>query len=180
NGNVIVMDGALQAGFTNEEKYLDKLYQEALKKNIIISALSKTNNLYANDGNSVNGLLNSLAEHKTWYYYPIAEINDAEHKAKMFFVKLNPASRHIFRFEVFKDNIVNPKTIFNELMFNSSDPIFPGYPYGLVEADSAARVSNKEKDYLRTIFATKAGKEWEKLQNFLSSANAHDILDNIR
>jgi hypothetical protein len=61
----------------------------------------------------------------------------------------------------------------------SNDLIFPGYPYGLIQADQFARMSNKEKDYFIMFYKTKAGKGWEDIEKDLSSLNSHDILDRI-
>ena len=60
---------------------------------------------------------------------------------------------------------------------NCTDPIFIGYPYGLVEADRVARVSNHEKESLKTMFMVKLRNK--NVEKYLSSVNAHDILDRI-
>ena len=65
------------------------------------------------------------------------------------------------------------------LSANCKDPVFIGYPYGLIEADKNARISNQEKDMLLTLFSTKFGKDWERIKESLSNIDAHEILDNI-
>ena len=69
--------------------------------------------------------------------------------------------------------------LFSLLMKNSTDPVFLGYPYGLIEADKSARVSNKESEYLKTIFLVKAGKQLKKISQYFKSTDAHSILDKI-
>ena len=86
----------------------------------------------------------------------------------MFFIKLNKKSRHIFRFEVYKKNKFDVNEILTLLKINQ-DPVFLGYPYGLIEADKFARVTNNEKEYLKTILSLKRIEEKE----------AHEILDSI-
>ena len=65
----------------------------------------------------------------------------------------------------------------NEIASNCCDPIFVGYPYGLVEADRIARVSNQEKESLKTIFLVKLRNK--NIEKYLNAANAHEILDKI-
>ena len=62
---------------------------------------------------------------------------------------------------------------------NCNDSVFIGYPYGLIEADKNARVSNNEKNMLLTLFSAKFGKDWEKIKESLSNLDAHEILDSI-
>ena len=57
------------------------------------------------------------------------------------------------------------------------DPVFIGYPYGLVEADRIARISNQEKESLKTMFLVKLRNK--NIEKYLSSVNAHEILDRI-
>jgi hypothetical protein len=64
------------------------------------------------------------------------------------------------------------------LASNSNDPVFYGYPYSLIEADKEARVSNKEKEYFKTIFLSKSKKK-DRLKYLLSNLDSHDILDRI-
>lgn len=178
-GDIIIRDGTLQSSVTNEGKYFDEIYKKALGKNIMITALSKTTDLFTNAGNSVINALNNLSSMPIWYYYPVVEINNKEHKAEMYFIKLHEKSKYIFRFEVFKENNFDINKILSLLQDNSKDPVFLGYPYGLIEADRFARVSNKEKEYFKTLFMAKAGKDWHKIERSLSSVNAHDVLDRI-
>ncbi|MFB6199017.1 MAG: hypothetical protein ABEI52_12245, partial [Halobacteriaceae archaeon] len=59
----------------------------------------------------------------------------------------------------------------------SDDPVFPGYPYGLIEADRLARVSHDEAAAKRTRLQSAFGKDWERVEKRLHTRDAHDILD---
>ena len=67
--------------------------------------------------------------------------------------------------------------IINSIAANCNDPVFIGYPYGLIEADKIARIGNNEKEFLRTVFLTKLKKK--DIEKYLSAKNAHGILDRI-
>ena len=167
-GDIIVRDGSLQSSVTNEKIYFNKLYKKALEKNIIIAGLSKSSTLLTDKGNSLISTLSKMADKDEWYYYPVAKIEHPDHEAEMFFIKLNEKSRHVFRFEVYKKNKFDIDEILTLLKINQ-DPVFLGYPYGLIEADKFARVTNNEKEYLKTILSLKRIEEKE----------AHEILDSI-
>jgi len=97
----------------------------------------------------------------------------------MSFVKLHEKSKYIFRFEIYKEQKQHINNVINLISNNCKDAVFIGYPYGLIEADRTARVSNQEKDMMLTIFSAKFGKDWEKIKESLSNIDAHEILDNI-
>lgn len=177
--DVIVLDGSLQCTFTNERKYMDNLYERAMEKNIIICGLSKTTTLMTDKGNSIPNALNKFNIEGKWFYNPVVEIKSNEHKAEMAFVKLHERSKYIFRFEIYKEQKENLKDVVCLLADNCKDPVFVGYPYGLIDADRNARISNNEKDMLKTFFSVKFGKDWEKIKETLTSVDAHEILDKI-
>lgn len=179
NEDIIILDGDLKASITNEIDYLEELYKKAIEKNITICALSKTSELFTEKGNALIPILNEIAPNKEWYYYPLVKINNKAHKVNMYIVKLHKNSGYTFKFEMFNETEYNRDEILNLLKNNSKDAVFLGYPYGLIEADKLARVSNKEKDYLKTIFLTKLGKNNQKIAQYLNTLNTHNILDSI-
>lgn len=150
----IILDGTLQPTFKNEEKYLKKLPSN-------VSALAKTSSLFTASGNNPNLFLNRFSPLSCWSYH-------LENQA--YFVKLHPLAKHVFRFEG------NPQ-ILPYLLENSQDPLFLGYPYGLILADKFARVSNQEKNSLQTQFLLKS--ENKEILNYLTATNAHEILDSL-
>jgi len=175
--DIIVIDGNLQSTLSGENKCLEELYNSCSENSVILSALSKTTSLFTEDGNLLSAALSGLANYNVWFYYPIADINNSNHKAEMFFVKFHDKSKHIFRFEVFNAQKLKAEETINALASNCTDPIFIGYPYGLVEADRMARISNREKGSLKTFFLVKLKNK--NIENYLSAVNAHEILDRV-
>ena len=178
-GDVIVRDGDLKAATVFERDYFDSLYQKARDKGIIVSGLSKTSGLFTDKGKSLLFALGSIAPEGEWYYHPIVDITNDMHKADMYIVKLNSKSDYVFKFEILKESKYEADEILSLLKENSSDPVFFGYPYGLIEADRFARVSNEEIEVLRIRFITKAGDKWKKIKSCLNATNAHIILDTL-
>jgi hypothetical protein len=178
-GDMIVKDGHLECSITNETDYMDSLYNRASAKGIIICGLAKTSNLLTNTGNSAAAVLNTMNPDKDWHYYPVVEITDANHKAELSFVKLHPGSKYVFRFEIFNKQGSATDEVLALLKQNSIDPIFLGYPYGLIEADRLGRVSNNDMEYLKTSFMAKAGKRFEKIRRYMAAVDSHSILDSV-
>lgn len=175
--DIIVLDGNLQSTLTNENKYINELYDSCIKNNVILTALSKTTSLFTEEGNLLSAALDNISSIPLWYYHPVAEIDSINHRAEMFFAKFHKSSKHIFRLEIFKEQKAKAEETIGTLAGNCTDPVFIGYPYGLVEADKAARVSNHEKDSLKTMFLLRLGNK--DIVKYLSSSNAHEILDSI-
>ena len=175
--DIILLDGNLQNTLTNENQYLSQLYESCSKNNIILAALSKTNSLFTDNGNLLSAVLGSISELSSWFYYPIAEIKNTNHKAEMFFAKFHEKSKHIFRFEIFNKQKAKAEEIINALAGVCADPIFIGYPYGMVEADRVARISNNEKESLKTMFLVRLNNK--NIEKYLNSKNVHEILDRI-
>ena len=94
----------------------------------------------------------------------------------LFIVKLHEKSRHVFRLDVYNEKY-HLQQILSALAKNSTDPAFLGYPYGLIEADKFSRISNQEKDFLKTKLLSKLKNE--NINRLLNTINAHNILDNI-
>jgi len=177
--DIIVLDGSLQCTFTNEKKYFEELYKKVIEKNIILCGLSKTTTLMTDKGNSISNALNKFNIDGKWIYHPVVEIESNNHNAHMAFVKLHEKSKYIFRFEIYKEQKQYINQVINLISNNCKDAVFVGYPYGLIEADRNARISNQEKDMMLTFFSTKFGKDWEKIKESITSIDAHEILDSI-
>ena len=96
NNDIILIDGDLKASMTNETTYLDELYKKAIEKNITISALSKTSELFTDKGNALIPVLNEISPAKEGYYYPLVKINNNDHKADIHIVKLNKNSKYYY------------------------------------------------------------------------------------
>lgn len=151
----ILLDGTLEPIFQNEEKYLSMLGKN-------VSALAKTCSLFTTCGNSPVVLLQKLSPYQSCWVYDVGEKN--------YFVKLHSKAKHVFRFQ-------GDPEILPMLIANSSDPLFLGYPYGLILADKMARVSNEEKNSLKMSLLLRD--ENRELVGYLNTLNAHEILDNL-
>lgn len=176
----IIMDGTLEARYPFEDKCLTKLCSFCKT-----ASLSKTCTLTTKNGLSVTKKLldlgnNAIDENRMWYYYPIVTNNNPKHDAEMYFVKLNNKTNYVFRFEVQKKFIGDVSELFSILASNSNDPIFLGYPYGLIDVDQYVRVSDDESRLLQTRLSVKLGKDWNELSKHINSTNAHSILDKIK
>lgn len=173
----IVLDGNLQSTVSSEKSFLDELYESCANNNVVLAALSKTSSLFTDNGNMMNVVLGSIGPSQAWNYHPVADISNPQHRAEMFFAKFHEKSKHVFRLEVFNQQKAKAQEAINILAANCKDPIFIGYPYGMVEADRIARVGNSEKESLRTMILVKLKNK--NIESYLNSGNAHEILDRI-
>ena len=191
-GDVIIRDGTLQTFVTNESKYANETYEAAMKKGVYFTAISKTSTLFTDTGQPLFASIQLLSETSAlkdlaWYYYPIVAITHPDHKAEMFAVKLHKDSDYVFRFEVLRDqvtkhNLGEVELIISSLAANSRDVGFPGYPYGLIDADRFARVSMTEKTSHEFQFrATLSSKKeiWDKISRFIRASDAHEVLNKL-
>jgi len=177
--DIIVMDGDLLASKTYEKGFFSKLYSKAEERGIAVCGLSKTTHLFTETGVSLVSALRSMAPDYAWYYYPIAENNNPAHPADIYIVKLHKSSGYCFKLEVYNKIRYSINKIACLLKANSTDPVFPGYPYGLIEADRLARVSNSETEYIRMKIKSAAGKVWKDIEKSIHAVDAHSVLDNI-
>jgi hypothetical protein len=161
---IIVIDGTLEPVYTYEDMLIAELKDKSL------CAVSKTNSLLTESGRSLSACLEAMTEKKTWYYFL------TKSHADIYFAKLNPRSEYVFRIET-------AGCLANEIMYalmqNSRDAVFPGYPYGLIEADMFARVSRREKESLMLQLKVRLKKDFDRIRPYINSLNAHDILDSI-
>lgn len=177
-GDIIVIDGDLLSSGTYEKEYFDKLFRKAEESGLIVCGLCKTTNLLTNRGHSLPAVLEDISPGGKWYYYPIAKNNNPDHPADILIVKLHERSKYLFRLDVYNKTGYDPKFI-SILKENSKDPVFMGYPYGMIEADKFARVSNSEAEIMKVKIKIAAGKDWGDIERSLHAIDAHDILDNI-
>jgi hypothetical protein len=189
-GDIAVRDGTLQTAVRNESGPASKAFSAALDKGVVLTALAKTSTLFTSSGISLLAAVEKLSRDGgrtgCWYYHPLVRNEHPEHRAEIFACRLHPASKHVFRFEVLREQArqMGPAElgrVFGELAANSRDLAFPGYPYGLVDADDLARVRRHEKEALKALLASALAEKgsWERVRSHLSAVDAHDILDQI-
>ncbi len=191
NGEVLIRDGTLQTTVTKESKYANEAYNAALEKGVYFAALAKTSTLFTDTGLPLFSAIHTLSESSKlkdseWYYHPIVEITHPDHKAEMFAVKLFRMSEYVFRFEVLRDqvkksNFNDIELIISALSKNSQDIGFPGYPYGLFDADKFARVTMMEQNAnsFQLLAAIGQKEVWKKISRFVKSSDAHDTLNGL-
>ncbi|MBN2367817.1 hypothetical protein JXC34_02270, partial [Candidatus Woesearchaeota archaeon] len=166
---IVVLDGSLESNYPHENQIMESIMSPR-----IICGLSKTTDLITKSGKSAVAALRQYENDKAWIYCG-GRINDKD----VFFLRLNKKSEYIFRFEVNNMHSYDLMGLVSALAENSKDPIFYGYPYGLIEADMFGRVSIKEKESLLLQTKLKFGKNFQKIRPYMNSLNAHDLLDNI-
>jgi hypothetical protein len=160
--DVIVRDGSLDLLFAEFADLQEKIKQ----KKVFVAGLCKTTRIRTTGGQSAVFVLQKCAEHKEWFYNVTKQV---------FFTKLHQRSRYTFRCDV-----VTPHYhLFDAIASHASDPTFLGYPYGLIEADRLARVSNQESVFLRKKIKMRLGEDARELQTVLTSSTAHDVLDQM-
>ena len=151
----VLLDGLLEPRFPQEEKYVAACGPH-------IAGLAKSCSLFTTCGNSPVVLLQKMCPLQQGWSY---EIQPGE-----YFVKLHQKAKHIFRFQ-------GDTAMLSALLKSSSDPLFLGYPYGLIIADKMARVSNEEKKSLQMKLLSR--EENREMAGYLRAMNAHEILDGM-
>ena len=168
HSDIVVLDGDLEATYPGEERLLERLYATGK----LIAGLSKTSTLLSTSGQSFSA---SLARQGKWYYYPVAEVNGAE----VLFAKLHEKSQYIFKIEIYKNQKGRILELVSGLAGHATDPIFLGYPYGLIEAHRFAKVPAAEKDFHKIQLMAKLGEKWKDVEQHLRSVDGHELLDRI-
>ena len=74
------------------------------------------------------------------------------------------------------------ETIISNLVRNSYDLSFPGYPYGLIKVDQMSRVAFRELETHKITLLSEFDRDnyEEYILPRLRSVDAHDILNKIR
>jgi len=189
-GDIVVHDGALQTGFTNEQRYTERAFDAAVKKRVTFTGLSKTSALFTTTGLSLLGAVQKLAEEckvaGPWCL-PVAKVLNVHHNAFIYVVKLHENARYVFRYEVYGDQARKMSEqslgeITSVLAENSKDIAFPGYPYGLIDADRFARVSGNEIEKYQVLLLSEISKlgKWKDIARHVSSGDAHSVLDMLK
>lgn len=177
--DILVRDGVLQTTVESEREYSERAYEKVEESGVILVGLAKTSSLKTTKNYPLIAAVKQLARETKkdmWYYHPIAENSHPDHKGDMFIVKYHPSSEYAFRTEFYREIEVDHKEVFGELAFQAQDPVFLGYPYGLVDADKKARVTDEEVDYLKNMAKNKMNSTF---RDKINSVNAHDRLSEL-
>jgi hypothetical protein len=190
-GDIAVRDGTLQTAVRHEAQAASRAFSAAVRKDVVLAALAKTSQLLTSSGVSLLAAVEELSRQSElgggrWFYHPLVKNDHPEHRAEIYACRLHPQASHVFRLEILRDQAQGMSAqevsdVMCELAANSRDLSFPGYPFGLVDADEMARVRQSEKEALAAIFASALAEKgcWEAVRRHLGATDAHDILDEI-
>ncbi len=174
--DILVRDGSLQTGATKEYEYANKLFENLDGK--IVVGFSKTCSLITTRGYSLVASIHHLSKkldiEAPWYYHPIA-LGIKTIRGDMFAVKLHPNSDYVFRVEVYPED--RAEEALGSLVPMANDPIFLGYPYGLIDADINARITDEEARMYSQVIYNHAD-EFTRLQ--ANALNSHDIISEVK
>lgn len=172
--NYIVRDGSLQTGEAEEYMYQERVFNRA--KGII--GISKTCSLMTTRGFSIVAAVQYLAERNgikaPWYYNPIAR-NISTIRGDMFVIKLHPMSEYAFRAEIYPET--RAEEILAALVPQSNDATFIGYPYGLLDADINARISDEEVKLYRSMISDFLD-DFSRME--MRALDAHDRISEVK
>jgi hypothetical protein len=189
-GELIVHDGSLQTSHTNEQTYTSRAFDAAVQKGVIFTGISKTSTLFTTTGLSLLGAVQKLAEEcavKGPWCVPMAKVISVQYDAFIYVVKLHESAKYVFRFDIYgeqargmsEESLCNVTSV---LASNSKDIRFPGYPYGLIDADAFARVGENEVGKYQTLVLSEISRlgKWEKVSRQVCSGDAHTVLDALK
>jgi hypothetical protein len=179
NDSLIVLDGSSDAKFTHEQEFLSALAESAKSRTCSVACLSKTSALQLSGGDSAFAYLERSAPKKQGWYLPSQRLPLQRPLPGTFLARLHERSDHILRLDFPAVSHDVPELI-SMLSYCSTDPVFLGYPYGLVEADRLARVQNSEKEQALLRVLSSLGKGYRRLIPYLRAGDAHSILDRMR
>jgi hypothetical protein len=189
-GDVIIHDGSLQTSLTNEYRYLARAVEAAIARGVVFAGISKTSTLFTTTGLSLLGAVQKLAEDygvRGPWCLPIARVANVLHNAVIYVIKLHEKAKYVFRYEIYGEQAKRMSEeelcrVSSALVSNSKDIGFPGYPYGLIDADRFARVGGNEVDAYRVPLMSELSKrgKWSKISRHICSGNAHSVLDVLK
>ena len=189
-GDLIVHDGTLQTSHTNEQTYTARAFDAAIRKEVVFAGISKTSTLFTTTGLSLLGAVQKLAEDykvRGPWCLPIAKVVNVKHNAFLYVVKLHESAKYVFRYEIYGEQARGMSeedfcSVTSALANNSKDISFPGYPYGLIDADSFARVSENEIGKYQVLLLSELSKlgKWKKISRHICSGDAHSVLDVLK
>jgi len=186
-GDLLLMDGSLQTSYKNEGSYLKDLITATRERKVMLIGVSKTSTLHTTTGLSLLGAVSKLAARakiQGAWYFPV--YNNTDRNLVVLIAKFHPKSDRIFRVDIPRDEYETMNEselceLLGILAFNSVDASFPGYPYGLIDADLFSRVSENEKNYYQAIMYSHISgmKKEGKFVPDMRARDAHDLLNTI-
>ncbi len=180
-GDAVVLDGTLEAVYPGESALAEAAAAATSSRGVAFAALAKRCTLLSTAGKPLLNEIGRVAgEAQAPWSCGFASGTGQEHSATVLAAKFHKRARHVFRIDIHAG--ASPEQagrLLSLLALHSRDATFPGYPYGLVEADRLARVSNATQQYHRMLLEGRLGKRWRPLFEAMASMDAHDILDSM-
>ena len=178
---IIIKDGSLQSGTVGESEYMREAAKAVEDSNAKLIGVAKTSSLTTTKGYAVSSILMHLSRKfgvkAPWIYYPIFQKGEKGILGEVAFGCYHSLSEYVFRTDFYNMDFSEFKEIAELISFHSSDAYFYGYPYGLIDADVNARVSDEEAKELREIFDFML----EDFGRFERNAtNAHDLISEVK
>ena len=152
---VLVRDGDFEDG-----PFVEDILSELKRSGRIVFGVSKTSTLLTDSGDAAVEVLLRFGGRGPWVY---------KADSSFYFVKFHSSSDYVFKVDFLGDPDIS---VLSELAGMCSDPVFLGYPYGLIAVDALARVSSSFVDIYRALFESVVGVSQV-------SKNAHDILNKV-
>lgn len=182
-GDVLVMDGPLQAGFEgNEGRYARELYDMAESKGVVLCGLSKTSRAMTKSGQVLLPPIHRAgleARGRTKWFVPVGSGGGGRWRSLV--VRLHEESDYVFRLDILESQYQEAGRVAASLAANSTDPSMPGYPYGAVEADNVARVRGGHAAAAKNALMARlaSGPEWEAYDRNAKSTDMHGRLNRV-
>ena len=183
-GDVLVMDGPLQAGSEGrEEKYARELYDMAESKKVVLCGLSKTSRAMTKSGQVLLPPIHRAgleARGRTKWFVPVGSGGGGRWRSLA--VRLHEEADYVFRLDILENQYEKEAgRVMSSLAANSTDPSIPGYPYGAIDADNVARVRGGHAAAARDALTAKmmSGPEWEAYDRNAKSIDMHGRLDRV-
>lgn len=206
SGDIIVHDGTLQPSVSGEDRFIEMAADAAFKNGIALAALAKTTALLTTSGIplafAVQALSDSLSPKISapWAYYPLFVFPSvsrdaaktektgkapAKFYADILMCNFHESGKRPLRLEIMRrleGECPDYMPIFCAIADNCRDATFPGYPYGLIDADYMSRISFAEGEMYRAALfnilnSNGSGDYFRQLE---ASKDAHDVLNENR
>ncbi len=163
---VVIRDGDLSARGELLEDALRNIESVAKSLNVLVLGIAKTSTALTDSGKSASLVLMERGPKGCWVFDAGVDVC---------FIKLHERSKFVFRCDVVGNLALLPQALAS-LAKTAVDPVFLGYPYGLLDADRLAQVTKQEEEQLRLQFAIKSKERFGQLER---STSAHGILDGL-
>ena len=169
--DAVVIDGSLRSRDETERN----LVKELCDTKATIVGFQKSTNVRTNASNTLHRL-DRLTTEGRWMTSQLCIT--PEEPFSIHAVKLHEHSRYRFVVDV-KVNALSQTELVSLLEAQSSDPLFFGYPYGLIDVDALARVQEQELQRHRILLQTLTGSLRDDIEQEATTQNAHEILDTM-